>query len=128
MKYIKRISESLNSEINIESEGYEYTISLGEIPKPGEYGYLNPSYNDGKKGIIFRILNERMYPSAKIEGDYDSYKNVWKVEIINKSEIAPYKGPDKNYKGKIYFPESYHLSHFKNGGKIISTNNPNIKV
>ncbi len=128
MKYIKRISESLNSEINIESEGYEYTISLGEIPKPGEYGYLNSSYNDGKKGIIVRILNERMYPSAKIEGDYDSYKNVWKVEIINKSEIAPYKGPDKNYKGKIYFPESYHLSHFKNGGKIISTNNPNIKV
>jgi hypothetical protein len=128
MKYIKRITDSLNSVIDIESEGYKYTISLGEIPKPGEYGYLNHSYNDGKKGIIVRILNERMYPSAKIEGDYDSYKNVWKVEIINKSEIAPYKGSDKNYKGKIYFPESYHLSHFKNGGKIISTNNPNIKV
>ena len=65
MKYIKRITENLTENITIESEGYKYTISLGEIPKPGEYGYLDPSYNDGKKGIIVKVLEERKYPSAK---------------------------------------------------------------
>lgn len=107
----------------IKSEGYTYLVNTKEIPKPGDYGYLSSTYNNGRKGVVLKVLNERTYPTAKEEGDLDSYENVWNVEIINKSEIG------KNYHDKkVHYATSYHLSHFNSGGKIIETDNPNIKL
>lgn len=117
MKHIKLYEEHNNNKV-INSEGYEY-ISNGEMPKPGDYAYLM----DGDNVIICKITNDRTYPDAKDEGDLDSYENVWNIEVINTSEIEP------NYwSKKVVIPESYHLSHFKRGGKIIASNNPNIKL
>ena len=118
MKYLKSFNESNIPQKTINTEGYDYVINLGEIPKPGEYGYLD--------GLIVKVLPERTYPTAKEEGDLDSYENVWNVEVINKSAVKPYLGPDKNYHGKVTIPTSYHLSHFKRGGKVVETNNPDI--
>ena len=114
----------VNNQFIINSEGYKYLVDLSQKVKPNDYGYLDEHYNDGINGNIVKVKNERTYPTAKEEGDFDSYKNVWNVEIINKSEIGT-----NHFDGKVHFSTSYHLSHFnssKKCGKIIATNNPNI--
>ncbi len=135
MKYIKAKNEFENP-FNVESEGFKYQVDPNQKVQPGDYGYLSTTYNDGKKGVIVKVLAERTYPSANIpilgeeEGDLDTYNNVWNVEVINKSEIG------KNFHdGKVHFAKSYHLSHFNNRrkgkllcGKIIFTTNPDIKL
>lgn len=124
MRYIKEKKE-FKKKFTIESEGFEYVIDPNKNTNPGDYGYLSPSYNDGEKGVIVKVTNNRTYPDAKDHGDFDSYNNCWNVEIINKSEIGKNKWDNKQY-----FSKSYHLSHFRSSGsgRIISTNNPNINL
>lgn len=112
----------MNKSLSPCSEGFKYLVSIKEIPKPGDYGYLDPSYNDGKSPVIVKIELERSYPDCE-DRDKDSYDNVWNVEMINKSEQGKNKWDDK-----VHYPKSYHLSHFKNGGKIIASDNPELNL
>lgn len=112
----------------IKSEGFKYLVDTKEKVRPGDYGFLDRSYGD-KPGSIIKVSTERTYPTAKEEGDLDSYENVYNVEQINKSEA----GANLN-DGKVYLPNSYHLSHFefskynRKCGKIIASNNPSIDL
>lgn len=121
MKHLKT-QKDFKKILNIKSEGFEYIVNKNIKPKPGDYAYLPPMYNDGKNGVILKLTTERTYPDSK-EDDIDSYNNCWNVEVVNKSEIGK-----NHHDGKVHYAKSYHLSHFKSGGKVISTNNPTIII
>ncbi len=127
MSFIKKFNDFLNeskkSNKIIHADGYNYLVNFNEKVKAGDYAYLPASSNSSINGIyyplIIKITTDKTYPTANLNGDMDSYNNVFNVEVVNKSEVGP------NYHdNEVHLPKSYHLSHFK--GKIIASNNPNL--
>lgn len=109
----------------INSEGYTYLVDTKQEVGPNDLGYLDSTYNDGRKGLIVAVTSIKTYPDSYKEGDFDSCENVYNVDVVNKSEVAP-----NVHDGKVHFPKSYHLSHLNSRycGKVISSNNPNLKL
>jgi hypothetical protein len=115
----------LNEDYN--NTNYEYIIDTKQKVRPNDYCYMSPNYNDAKSGFIIKVTDEQKYPKTddNIDWSVKDDGSVYSVEVLTPDVLV------KNiHDGKVHVPKSYHLSHCNShgSGKIISTNNPNLKL